>query len=41
MRLLLIDVHVAKIRKKLGRDSIVTHHGHGYSIGGGTGDASS
>ena len=34
-----IDVHVAKIRKKLGRDIIVTHHGHGYSIGGGTGDA--
>lgn len=27
-----IDVHVAKIRKKLGRDFIVTRHGHGYSI---------
>jgi two-component system OmpR family response regulator len=27
-----IDVHVAKIRKKLGHDFIVTRHGHGYSI---------
>jgi two-component system OmpR family response regulator len=27
-----IDVHVGKIRKKLGRNLIVTHHGHGYSI---------
>ena len=32
-----IDVHVARIRKKLGRDLIVTHHGHGYSFGGRTG----
>jgi two-component system OmpR family response regulator len=28
-----IDVHIGKIRKKLGRDFIATHHGHGYSIG--------
>jgi two-component system, OmpR family, response regulator len=27
-----IDVHVGKIRKKLGKDFIVTRHGHGYSI---------
>ena len=27
-----IDVHVGKVRKKLGREFIVTHHGHGYSI---------
>lgn len=27
-----IDVHVAKIRKKLGRDFISTRHGHGYCI---------
>jgi two-component system, OmpR family, response regulator len=28
----LIDVHVSKIRKKLGRDFIVTRPGHGYCI---------
>ena len=28
-----IDVHIGKIRKKLGRDFIATHHGHGYSVG--------
>jgi two-component system OmpR family response regulator len=27
-----IDVHVGKIRKKLGKDFIVTRHGHGYCI---------
>jgi two-component system OmpR family response regulator len=27
-----IDVHVGKIRKKLGKNFIVTHHGHGYCI---------
>lgn len=27
-----IDVHVGKIRKKLGKDIIVTRHGHGYCI---------
>ena len=27
-----IDVHIGKVRKKLGREFIVTHHGHGYSI---------
>ncbi|MBI4661777.1 MAG: response regulator transcription factor [Verrucomicrobia bacterium] len=27
-----IDVNVARIRKKLGKDFIVTHHGHGYTI---------
>ena len=30
----LIDVHVSKIRKKLGRDFIVTRPGHGYCIEG-------
>jgi two-component system OmpR family response regulator len=29
----LVDVHVSKIRKKLGREFIVTHPGHGYCIG--------
>lgn len=29
-----MDVHVGKIRKKLGHTFIVTHHGHGYSIEG-------
>lgn len=28
-----IDVHIGKIRKKLGRDFIATHHGQGYSVG--------
>jgi two-component system, OmpR family, response regulator len=28
----LVDVHVSKIRKKLGRDFIVTRPGHGYCI---------
>lgn len=28
----IIDVHVGKIRKKLGRDFIQTRHGHGYFI---------
>lgn len=28
----LVDVHVSKIRKKLGKDFIVTRHGHGYCI---------
>jgi two-component system OmpR family response regulator len=27
-----IDVHVGKIRKKLGKNFIVTRHGHGYCI---------
>ncbi len=36
-----IDVHVAKLRKKLGRDLIVTHHGRGYSMEIGTGAARS
>ena len=30
----LVDVHVSKIRKKLGKDFIVTRHGHGYCIEG-------
>lgn len=29
-----IDVHIGKIRKKLGKELIVTHHGHGYCIEG-------
>ncbi|MBT5704765.1 response regulator transcription factor [Verrucomicrobia bacterium] len=29
-----IDVHIGKIRKKLGKEFIVTHHGHGYCIEG-------
>ena len=29
-----IDVHIGKIRKKLGKNFIVTHHGHGYAIEG-------
>ena len=29
-----IDVHVGRIRKKLGKDFIVTRHGHGYCIEG-------
>ena len=29
----LLDVHVSNIRKKLGRDFIVTRRGHGYCIG--------
>jgi two-component system, OmpR family, response regulator len=29
-----IDVHVGRIRRKLGRKFIVTHHGHGYSVQG-------
>jgi two-component system OmpR family response regulator len=29
----LIDVHVSNLRKKLGRDFIVTRRGHGYLIG--------
>jgi two-component system, OmpR family, response regulator len=28
-----IDVHIGKLRKKLGRDFITTHHGQGYSVG--------
>jgi two-component system OmpR family response regulator len=28
-----IDVHIGKLRKKLGRDFISTHHGQGYSVG--------
>lgn len=28
----LLDVHVSNLRKKLGRDLIVTRRGHGYSI---------
>lgn len=28
----LIDVHIFNLRKKLGRDLIVTHRGHGYSM---------
>lgn len=28
-----IDVHIGKIRKKLGKEFIGTHHGHGYSVG--------
>ena len=30
----LVDVHVSKIRKKLGKDFIITRHGHGYCIEG-------
>ena len=29
----LLDVHVSNVRKKLGRDLIVTRRGHGYGIG--------
>ncbi|HEX8295688.1 MAG TPA: response regulator transcription factor [Chthoniobacteraceae bacterium] len=29
----LVDVHVFNLRRKLGADFIVTHRGHGYSIG--------
>ena len=29
-----IDVHIGRIRKKLGKDLIVTRHGHGYCIEG-------
>ena len=28
----LVDVHVANVRKKLGRDLIVTRRGHGFCI---------
>ena len=28
----LLDVHVSNLRKKLGRDLIVTRRGHGYCI---------
>ena len=30
-----IDVIVGRVRKKLGKEFIATHHGHGYSIAGG------
>ena len=28
----LLDVHVSRIRRKLGKDFITTRRGHGYSI---------
>jgi two-component system OmpR family response regulator len=37
----LVDVHVSNVRKKLGRDFIVTRRGRGYLIGNGMHDAHS